>query len=296
MARIGILELRDDEFIKDIVSKISDLGTEFISLREVGIPLNLDYRVLVDRMSYNHPFLLEAVKSLSLGGTYVINNPFSFTATNKIVDTGICSTLGIPHPKTLVLPLINEEWEAGDSVREPDMEHVGREIGFPCVLKPHNGFAWENVYFVNSMNELRNLYDSLKHKHLLIVQEKIEHRDYYRAFCVNKREVLPIKYNPKPGCMGEYIWSDLKPIEGLVDKISKWTTELNSSLDLDFNAVEWAIDLDGKPFLIDAFNDLPEVRRQAMPHDYYGWIVERFSQMVMEKADSRERNKTIFSF
>ena len=208
-----------------------------ISLREVSIPTNLDYSVVVDRMSYNHPFLLEAVKSLSLGGAYVINNPFSFTATNKIVDTGICSELGIPHPKTIVLPLINEEWDVGNSVREPDLEQVGKGIGFPCVLKPHNGFAWENVYFVNSMNELRNLYDSLKSEHVLLVQEKIEHKDYYRAFCVGKGEVLFVKYNPKPGCRGEYIWSDLKPIEGIVDKLSKWTTKLNSILDLDFNAL-----------------------------------------------------------
>jgi hypothetical protein len=296
MSRIGIIELRDDEFIGDLVSRLSDLKPGFISLGEFGIPLNLDYSVVVDRMSYNHPFLLEAVKSLSLGGAYVINNPFSFTATNKIVDTRLCSALGIPHPRTLVLPLINEEWEVGDSVTEPDLEHVGREIGFPCVLKPHNGFAWENVYFVNSMNELRNLYDSLKSKHLLLAQEKVEHKDYYRVFCVNKRDVLFIRYNPKPGCMGEYIWSDLKPIEGLVDKISGWTTRLNSSLDLDFNALEWAIDLDGRPFLIDAFNDLPEVRKQAMPADYYGWIVDRFSQMVRGRAESDERNKTIFSF
>jgi len=285
MASVGILELRDDEFIKDIVSKLSDLETDFISLREVSIPPNLDYSVVVDRMSYNHPFLLEAVKSLSLGGAYVINNPFSFTATNKIV-----------HPRTMVLPLINDEWDVGDSVREPNLGHVGKEIGFPCVLKPHNGFAWENVYFVNSMNELRNLYDSLKSKHVLLVQEKIEHKDYYRVFCVGKGEVLFVKYNPRPGCGGEYIWSDLKPIEGLVDKLSKWTIKLNSSLDLDFNALEWSIDIDGNPFLIDAFNDLPEVQKKAMPPEYYEWIVERFSQMVRERAESEERNKTIFSF
>jgi hypothetical protein len=296
MTRIGILELKDDEFIKDLVSKLSDLKPEFIALQEAGIPSDLDYDVVVDRMSYNHPFLLEVIKNLSLGGTYVINNPFSFTVTNKIVDTRICSSLGIPQPKTMVLPLINEEWDVGDSVREPDLERVGREIGFPCVLKPYNGFAWENVYFVNSMNELRNLYGSMRSKYVLLVQEKIEHTDYYRVFCVSKRDVLLIKYNPKPEARGEYIWSDLKPIESLVERISDWTRRLNSSLDLDFNAVEWSIDIDGNPFLIDAFNELPEVQKNALPPDYYGWIVDRFSQMVRQKAESGERNKNIFSF
>lgn len=296
MTSVGILELKDDEFIKDVTSKISDLNPEFISLQGVGIPSDMGYDAVIDRMSYNHPFLLEAVKSLSLGGAYVINNPFSFTVTNKAVDTRICNALGIPHPRTMMLPLINEEWDVGDSVREPDLGLIGKEIGFPCVLKPHNGFAWENVYFVNTMNELRNLYNSLKSKHVLLLQEKIEHKDYYRVFCVGKRDVLFVKYDPKPGCRGEYTLFDPKPLEGLADKLSGWTIKLNSVLDLDFNALEWSIDLDGNPFLIDAFNDLPEVQKHALPPEYYGWIVERFSQMVRERAESGERNKTIFSF
>lgn len=296
MTRVGILELKDDEFIKDLMSRLSDLSPEFISLREVGIPSSLQYSVIVDRISHNHPFLREIVKKLSLEGIYIINNPFSFTITSKIVDTSLCNSLGIPIPKTIVLPYIDEEWDVGESVMEPDFERIGKGIGFPCVLKPYNGFAWENVYFVNTMSELRNLYNSMKNKHVLLVQEKIEHRDYYRLFCVNKREVLFIKYNPKPGCMGEYIWSDLKPIEGLVDKLSKWTIKLNASLDLDFNAIEWAIDLDGNPFVIDAFNELPEVPKHALPPDYYEWIVDRFYKMVREKAESKERNKSVFSF
>jgi hypothetical protein len=291
----GMLELKDDEFIKDVISRLSDIKTEFISLREIGTPTGLKFDVIVDRISYDQPFLREIIKRLSLEGTYVINNPFSSEVTNKIVDTSVCSSLGIPIPKTMVLPYTDEEWDLGDTVKEPDLEMVGKEIGFPCVLKPYNGFAWENVYFVNNMSELINMYNSMKSRHVLLVQEKIDHSDYYRVFCVGKKDVLFIKYNPKPRCMGEYIQSDLKAIEGLVERLSKWTTKLNSVLDLDFNALEWTIDLDGKPFLIDAFNEIPEVPKYAIPPDYYEWIVDRFSAMVREKAQSGERNRTAFS-
>lgn len=295
MAIAGILELRDNDFIKDVVSRLGDMKTEFISLREVGTPSGLTFDVIVDRMSNNHPFLREIVKRLSLEGAYVINNPFSSEVTNKIVDTSLCGSLGIPAPKTMVLPYIDDSLELGDAVKEPDLERVGKEIGFPCVLKPYNGFAWDDVYFVSNMSELANMYSSMSSRHVLLVQEKIEHSDYYRVFCAGRKELLFIKHKPKPRCMGEYIQSDLKAIEGLSEKLSRWTTKLNSTLDLDFNALEWAIDLDGNPFLIDAFNEIPEVPKYALPPDYYEWIVDRFSAMVREKAQTGERNRTSFS-
>ena len=295
MAQVGILELKDDDFIKDLISRISDMSPEFLSLRDVSTPSGLKFNVIVDRISYDQPFLREIVKRLSLEGTYVINNPFSSEVTNKIMDTSVCSSLGIPIPKTMVLPYIAESWDFGETVKEPDFERVGKEVGFPCVVKPYNGFAWDNVYFVSNMSELTNMYNSMKSRHVLLVQEKIEHSDYYRVFCVGKKEILFIKYNPKPRCMGEYIQSDLKAIEGLAESLSKWTAKLNSVLDLDFNALEWAIDLDGKPFLIDAFNEIPEVPKYALPPDYYEWIIDKFSAMVKEKAQSGERNRTSFS-
>ncbi len=293
MPGIGILELKNDEFINNVISRLSGMKTEFISLGELTIPSGLKYDVIVDRISSGNPFLTEIVKKLSLGGSYVINNPFS--ATNKIIDTFLCSALNIPHPKTMVLPFIDEQWDMGDTVREPDLERVGKEIGFPCVLKPYDGYAWDNVFFVNTMNELKNLYDSLKTRHVLLVQEKIEHNDYYRAFCINKKEVLLVKHKPRPRCQSEYLLSDLKEIESHIDKISKWSNRLNSSLDVDFNAMEWAIDLDGKPFIIDSFNEIPEIQRNVIPHDYYEWILDKFSAMVREKAEKGERNRTIFS-
>ncbi len=42
---------------------------------EARAPVSTDYRVVIDRMSYDHAYLKEMVKNMSLDGTYVINNP-----------------------------------------------------------------------------------------------------------------------------------------------------------------------------------------------------------------------------
>jgi len=291
--KIGILELKDNPFINDLIARLKDFQVEFISLKEQNLPIKSDYSVVIDRLSYNVAYLSEIMKSLSLGGTYVINNPFASLMRDKIVDIKICESLGIPHPKTIVLPQMDEEWEIGDSIKEPDLDRVLREIELPCYLKLYDGFGWDNVYLVNSVSELKNLYDALKFKFILLVQEKIDYQDYYRVFCINKRDVLFIKYIPKPFMMGQCIFSDLKPIDGIKDKLTKWTTKLNKASDLDFNVTEWCIDENGNPFVIDNFNDVPQVDR-GIPEPYYNWIADKLADCVREKFHSEERNKTIF--
>lgn len=292
--KIGIFDFKDDQFINDVISKLTGIEVEFLSIGERAIPLKSEYRVIIYRFGFYDPYLTEIMKILSLRGTYVINNPFTFTVTNKIVNLELCNSLGISTPKTVILPRFDEE-EGPEGIREPEWENIERNMAFPCVLKPFDGYGWGDVYVVNSISELKNLYDALKSKHILLLQSRIEYKDYYRVFCINKKDVLFIKWNPKPGAMGEYIYSDLKPIEHIKDKLTQWTIELNSVLDLDFNAVEWSIDKNGNPFLIDAFNEVPDVPKGSIPEPYYNWIVDRFVACVKEKFNSNIRNRNIFS-
>jgi len=290
--KIGIFESKDDPFIQDVISSLRGYETEFVLLGENEIPPNPDYRVVIYRYGHHDPYITEILKVLSLRGTYVINNPFTFSITNKIMDANSCSFLDIPHPKTIALPLIDEEPEG---LKEPAWEKIEKVMKFPCILKSYDGFAWDNVYIVNSMSELKNLYDSMKSRTILLAQEMIKYKHYYRVFCVNKKYVLFVKWIPKPHGLGEYIYSDLAEIENVKEKIINWTIELNSILDFDFNAVEWCIDENGNPFLIEAFNETPDVPKGRMPEGYYRWIVDRFVECIKEKANSNARNRNIFS-
>src|SRR4030042_371573 len=230
--KVGILESRNDTFINDVLSNLSEVEVEFLSFRQQVAPISGDYRVIVDRASFCHTFLKETMKNLALSGTYIINNPFSATATNKLIDIRVGSSLGISLPKTFALPGANLTDETEEWIGEPVWEQIIDEVGLACI--------------------------------------------------------------PKPLSMGKYLYSDLNPIENMKDTLTKLTIDLNTCLDLDVNAVEWCIDEEGHPWLIDAFNEVPEIKKEALPEEYYNWIVQKFVECIEDKLDSNKRNKTVF--
>jgi hypothetical protein len=292
---VGILESRNDRFTNDIVSRLDGVAVEFVSLAAERVPIEHRYRVLVDRLSFSYPFLKEVAKSLSLGGTYVINNPFTASATNKILDSRLASCLGLPLPKTMVLPDRRVLAEMDGSVTQPDFGQVAEELGLPCILKPYDGYAWEDVYIASSAEELQNLYLSLSPKHILLAQQLIRFTSYFRAFCLAKRDVLFIKWIPKPLAMGQYLYSGPGSLGDIEEKLAALTIRLNQALDLDVNVVEWCVDKDGQWWVIDAYNEVPEVIPEALPTEYYRWIVDKFAACIRDKLNSGEKNRTPFA-
>lgn len=292
--KVGIVASRQDILINDVISKLSGVEVEFLSFRQQAAPVSGDYRVIVDRASFCNTFLKEVMKNLALSGAYIINNPFSSTATNKLIEIGIGNTLGIPFPKTFVLPGANLTEETKEWIGEPVWEQIIDEVGLPCILKPFDGYAWTNVYTAKSLEELKQVYYSMSPSQVMLAQKLIRYEDYYKAFCIGKKDVLFVKWIPKPFSMGQYLYSDLKPIENMKDTLTKLTIDLNICLDLDVNAVEWCIDEDGHPWVIDAFNVVPEINKEALHEAYYNWMVQKFVECIEDKLDSNQRNKTVF--
>lgn len=282
--KIGILEVKRDEFMTQVVKKLRGHKVSYIRLRDWNVPLSTNYKVVVDRLSYDNELLRELLKNYSTDGAYVINNPFTAASTNKIMDSKICSDLGIPIPPTRVFPIMDEE--VRETVSEPNWEHIKDRLQFPVVFKPFDGYGGDNVYFVHSAGELKNMYNAFKNDHIMLVQNFIS-KNIYRFFCVNKTEMMIRKWNPPQ-------YSDLKEIEGIRSKMEKWTVKLNKALDLDFNTVEWSIGEDGEPYLIDAFNDVPLVEKWDIQQDGFDWVVDRFSECILEKAAGNETNSCPF--
>jgi len=291
---IGVLDARSDRFTADVVASLADFPVAFLSCSACGVPITGRYRVVIDRLSFRFPYLLEVVKALSLDGTYVVNNPFSASLTNKLVDIKICARLGIPVPKTVALPRVEGCEETEGAVGAVLWERVGADIGFPCILKPYDGYAWEDVYEVGSVEELRRLYEALRHRPILLAQELIRYRAYYRVFCVDKKDVLFARWVPKPNAMGEYLLSDLSATDGVGEKLAALTIRLNRALDLDINVVEWCLDEGGRAWVIDAFNEVPDIRPESLPPEYYDWLVSRFVACVRDKVVNPRRNRCVF--
>jgi hypothetical protein len=290
---VGILERRDDRFMADVAALLGDIPVEFISLRDEAVPIAHGYRVVVDRLSFRYPFLREIMKSMALSGSYVINNPFAASVTNKLVEIRMGIRLGLPFPKTIVLPDQSAINEAEGTVAKPDLHHVATEIGFPCILKPFDGYAWQDVYIVRSADELENLYLALSNRSILLAQQYIEYRDYFRVFCFDKKDVLFVRWVPKPMAMGQYLHCSPGDIQWNTDRLKELTIGINRALDFDVNVTEWCIDREEKWWVIDAFNEVPEIIPEALPPDSYAWIVDRFSNCIRDKLASGKTNNIL---
>jgi hypothetical protein len=247
-------------------------------------------RVIVDRGSFCDDFLRHVVRYWSLGGTYVLNDPFFTLVFDKLSEILLYDSLSISHPRTILLPRVNHSEDLTEMVGGPDWDAIAAGVGIPCILKPVDGYAWQDVFRVEDISTLRSLYESLKDSRTLMVQELIRHEGYYRAFCIDRREVMIVKWKPLPFDHGEYSLPEPHELDAFGDFVTRKTIELNAGLCLDFNAVEWCITKEGVPVVIDSFNDVPDVRREKLPPSCYDWVVDRFSACVRQKLSSAGRN------
>ena len=62
------------------------------------------YRVIVDRISHEVEYYRGYLKHAVLQGTYVINNPFWWTADDKFFNYSVAAKVGLAIPKTILLP------------------------------------------------------------------------------------------------------------------------------------------------------------------------------------------------
>jgi hypothetical protein len=289
--RVGILEFRNNDFALSVAARLSDLDPEFIRAGALRMPAPSPYRLIVDRVSFCDPFLRQLMRCWSLDGAYVLNDPFYTLTSDKLSDLLACDRLSIPRPRTVLLPRVNDAEDMREMVAEPDWEAVAAEVAFPCILKPVDGYAWQDVFRVESPTELRARYDALKARRTLIVQELVEYVGYYRAFCVGGRDVRVMAWTPRPLDAGEYAEADRDALGEAGAFIEAKTAQLNAELGLDFNSVEWCLTKDRLPVIIDSYNDVPDVRKEKLPGPCYDWIVDRFCACVRGKLASGERNR-----
>ena len=288
--KVGILEFQDNAFIRAIAERLADLAPQYIRQGEIAHPHPSPYRVIIDRVSFADPYLRTIVRYWSRAGAYVINNPFFTHTTDKFSELLLYDSLGINYPRTVVLPRVNRGEDMKEIVGPPDWSAVEGLVGFPCILKPVDGYGWQNVFRVETPLALRSLYESLADSHVLIVQEFVEHADYVRAFCVESKDVYCVRWTPRPFDMAEYSLLGLEDLKDVRDEVIRKTAALTEAQGLDFNTVEWSITRDSKAVVIDSYNDVPDVRPEKLPPQCYEWILDKFCACVRAKAASDQIN------
>ena len=296
MKKIGILFGQEDTFPQAFVERVNSknedgIVAELAKVNKVQQGEPTECAVLIDRISQDVPFYRGYLKNAALSGTAVINNPFWWSADEKFFNNALSVKLGIPVPKTVLLPSNQHPPDTNErsfrNLEYPlDWEGIFNYIGFPAFFKPFAGDGWKNVYKLENREEFFKAYNETGQL-VMILQEAIEFQDYFRCYCIDRKDIRIMQYDPKQPHHLRYVQNPL-PVEAkLLKTIKKYLLELNKGLGYDFNTVEFAI-RDGIPIAIDFCNPAPDADLKSVGEENFEWVVEAAVNMAIRKAKAHK--------
>jgi len=292
MMRVGLLCGREYAFPPAFIDKVNELGAshgiaaDFVKLGGTFMGEAPRYTVIVDRISHEVDYYRAFLKHAMLNGTYVINNPFWWTADDKFFNYSLVEKLGVTVPKTVLLPQKGYAWDLDvqpESLRNLDYpldwDAILEFVGLPAILKPYAGGGWKHVYKVHSKDELWAAYDGTA-PYCMMVQEFIDFDRYLRCFTFGRTDVIPVAYDPKER---RYLSSRESLSPELGDRVVRDATTINQALGYEMNTVEFAV-RDGVPYAIDFLNPAPDFELDRITEFYFDMVVEKMARLVIDRA------------
>jgi len=298
MKKIGILHGMEDTFPQAFVQEVNRIAPSGIMAEAVRVDVvqqakPTDYAVIIDRISQDVPFYRAYLKNAALCGTAVINNPFWWSADEKFFNNCLAEKIGVPVPKTVILPSHQRPDDTSDkSFRNMafpmSWDYIFDYIGFPAYMKPHAGGGWKSVYRVESPEDLWTKHSETAQL-VMLLQEEIKFDYYFRCYCLGRKYVHIMPYEPRNPHHLRYVVDDQNYPQGLLDTVHKYVLMLNEVLGYDFNTVEFAV-RDGIPIAIDFCNPAPDADIHSVGQKNFDWIVEHAAKYAVEKALTLKEN------
>jgi glutathione synthase/RimK-type ligase-like ATP-grasp enzyme len=290
---VGLLVGQENTFPQPFLDAVNTKGAAAGVLAEMAVLGGTSewerprHSVIVDRISHEVPYYRAHLKSVSLMGAVVVNDPFWWEADEKFFECTLARRLGVAVPRTVALPnkeyipAINPQGSLRNLAYPLDWERIAAFTGLPAVLKPNTGGGWKDVHVVHSLDELIAAYDGSGLK-TMILQEFIEWEDYLRCICIGRQHILPLRYEPRNEFHERYQVS--RPPEGaLRDAAVAQARVLCDALGYDMNTVEFAV-RGGVLYAIDFLNPAPDFDSFSIKDEAFGWVLERMSDLVIAYA------------
>jgi hypothetical protein len=292
MKTIGVLFGMENTFPGALVDRINsfaiaEVKAEFVQLGGVKMAEAGRYAVIVDRISHDVPFYRAWLKNCALGGAYIINNPFWWSADDKFFNYALASKLGVAIPHTVLLP--HKEHPPGTTDRSMrnlvyplDWDGIFQYVGFPAFLKPFDGGGWRDVHRVNSREELFSAYDQTRTL-CMTLQSAVKFQEYFRCYVVGQEDVHIMPYDPRAPFHERYVMNPPAYDPALLQRVEHDARLLCRALGYDLNTVEFAVE-DGVPYAIDFMNPAPDADLHSVGQVNFDWIVGRVAELAVKKA------------
>jgi hypothetical protein len=292
MKKVGLLCGREFSFPPAFLERVKTLGAkdgvtaEFVKLSGTRMDEPARYRVIVDRISHEVEYYRGYLKHAVLQGSYVINNPFWWTADDKYFNYCVAAKLGVAIPKTVLLPQkgypkdVDINAESLHNLEYPiDWDGLLDYVGRPAILKPFSGGGWKHVYKVHTKEELWAAYDQTS-PFCMTLQEFIDFTQYVRCFTFGKTDILPVHYDPKDR---RYIVDHKYLSAEIGERVIRDAQTINQALGYEMNTIEFAIQ-DGVPYAIDFLNPAPDFERDRITEFYFEQVVDKMARLVIDRA------------
>lgn len=291
--KIGILHGKERSFPEAFVKRINDknikgITAESVKINKVAQGESSGYAVIVDRISQDVPFYRAYLKNAAISGTAVINNPFWWSADEKFFNNALATKIGVPVPKTVILPSRDLPDDTSDAsfsnLAYPlDWNNIFEYVGFPAYMKPYAGGGWKNVYRLNNMEEFFQTHAETGQL-VMLLQEEIIFEEYYRCYCIGRKHVRIMPYEPRNPHHLRYV-ANHQPSAKLLKTMEDIVLKINNYLGYDFNTVELAI-RDGVPYAIDFCNPAPDADLKSVGEENFEWVVENAANFAIETAQN----------
>jgi len=290
--KIGLVCGREYSFPPAFIERVGQLGrphgitAEMARFGGTKMDAPAEYAVIVDRISHEVEYYRGALKHAVLQGSYVINNPFWWTADDKYFNYSLMHKLGVAIPRTVLLPQKGYPRDVdltAESLRNLvfpiDWDGLLDYVGRPAILKPYSGGGWKHVYKVSNRDELLAAYD-LTSPYPMTLQQFIDFDQYVRCFTFGKTDITPVAYDPGQRrylVEHEYLSAELGA------RVVRDAQTINLALGYEMNTIEFAVE-QGVPYAIDFLNPAPDFERERITDFYFRHVVEKMSQLVIDRA------------
>jgi glutathione synthase/RimK-type ligase-like ATP-grasp enzyme len=287
--KIGMLTGAENTFPPALIEKINGMNegveAEYVKIGGIKMGGADGYRLIFDRISHEIPFYRSYLKNAVLNGCIVVNNPFWTSADDKFFAYSLAAKLGLTVPNTILLP--QKSYKPGiteSSLRNLEFplnwDGIIEYVGLPAILKPRNGGGWKDVYHINSLEDLWSSYDNTGTL-AMVLQQYIEYDQYVRCYCVARKHVLVMPYDP---ANRRYLSRSEHPLESLIeDRIVRDTLLINEALGYDFNALDFAVK-DGVAYAIDLTNPVPDADLWSITEPNFNWLTGMVAGMLVDYA------------
>ncbi len=236
------------------------------------------YDVLLDRLTHWLAATREWIKkAVLLDDMYVFNNPWSVQSMEKQTTYCAMMRLGMPIPKTWLVPPKEHE-ESADL--EPtltryakyfDLKSLGETVGYPLFMKPYDGGGWVGVSKVDDGDALEAAYEK-SGKFMMHLQEGVVPWEHFVRCVGVGPQMRVIEYDPEAPLHARYTDDFDHLPQADLDHLRAVTLTINAFFGWDFNSCECLAGADGVWRPIDFANPCPDSQVTSL-HRHFPWLV-----------------------